>query len=73
MMEQVNVVIAVLIAIGSLITGVITIVWAVAQIQGTTINLGTEIRHLADEIKSIRDGHKDHEDRIRKMEERRRE
>jgi uncharacterized membrane protein YccC len=71
-MEAANLAIAVCVALGSLIGGVVTIVWAVAQIRGTTLNLGTEIRHLADEIRSIRDGHKDHEDRIRKIEQRHR-
>lgn len=66
-MEAVNLVIAILVAIGSMLVGVITVVWAVAQIKETTSNLGIEIRHLAKEITSLRDNDEDHEARIREL------
>jgi phage-related minor tail protein len=67
-MDHVDLGLAIFVAVGSLVTGVVTVVWAIAQIKETTGRLGVHIQHLADEIKSIRDGHKDHEERIRRIE-----
>lgn len=71
-MESLNLAIAVLVAIGSLLVGVATIVWAVAQIKETTSNLAIEIRHLAQEITGLRGDVGDHETRIRAMEQKHR-
>lgn len=69
-MEIVNTVIAVVAAIGSLVVIVGTVVWAVGQIQGTTQNLATKIEFLGDQIKLMREGFDDHEERLRAMERR---
>jgi cell division protein FtsB len=70
MMESINLAIAVLVALVSLLAGVATVVWAVAQIKETTSNLAIQISHLAKEIATLSDRHEDHETRIRKIEQR---
>ena len=67
-MEIVNTVIAVVAAIGSLIVIVGTVVWAVGQIQATTQSLVVKIEYLGDQIKLMREGFEDHEERLRAME-----
>jgi Ca2+/Na+ antiporter len=67
-MDAVNLAIAVLVTIGSLLAGVATVVWAVAQIKETTSNLGLEIRHLSQTVAAIGKSLEDHEARIRKIE-----
>jgi prefoldin subunit 5 len=52
----------------SLIVIVGTVVWAVAQIKETTSNLSLEIKHLAESVTKLNDGHDDHEERIRRIE-----
>jgi Sec-independent protein translocase protein TatA len=56
------------VAIISLITAVVTVVWAVAKIDKATSNLGVQIHYLTEEIKTLREDHKDHEARIRQIE-----
>jgi|GEM_PF-5214661 len=68
MMDSANLAVAILVAVGSMLVGVVTVVWAVAQIKETTSNLGVEIRHLAKEINSLRESEKDHEQRLRLLE-----
>lgn len=50
---------------------VATTVWAVAQVKETTSTLSIEIRHLREKIGDVMDSHKDHEDRLRKIEQNR--
>jgi len=45
-----------------------TTVWAVAQIKETTSSLSIEIKHLREKIGEIVDDYKDHETRIRQIE-----
>jgi Ca2+/Na+ antiporter len=72
-MDAVNLAIAVLVTIGSLLAGVATVVWAVAQIKETTSNLGLEIRHLSQAVLAIGKSLEDHEMRIRRIEQRQHE
>jgi hypothetical protein len=69
-MDAINLAIAVLVTIGSLLAGVATVVWAVAQIKETTSNLAIEIRHLSQAVVVLSERHEDHEIRIRSLEKR---
>lgn len=67
-MNDPNTLIGIVVAIMSLITAVVTVVWAVAKIDKATSTLAIQIQYLTAEIKTLREDHKDHEVRLRRME-----